>query len=67
MGDKQLTDEERAALRATFESALRELTTSLTQVLKAVNKVHKAVSRLGNVMEANPKPTSGKRQRSSDQ
>ena len=42
-----LTEAERTELRKTAETALDELTAALTQVFKAVNKVHRAVSRLG--------------------
>ena len=42
-----LTDAERAELRMTADAALDELTAALTQVFKAVNKVHRVVSRLG--------------------
>ena len=42
-----LTDVERAELRRTAETALDELTAALTQVFKAVNKVHRVVSKLG--------------------
>jgi hypothetical protein len=42
-----MTDAQRAELRKTADVALDELTAALTQVFKAVNKVHRAVSRLG--------------------
>jgi hypothetical protein len=49
---EQVMEQDPAVLRAAAESALDELTASLTQVLKAVNRVHRAVSRLGGVVDA---------------
>jgi len=43
--------DEVAELRQACESALDDLTASLTQVMKAVNRVHRAVKRLNNYTE----------------
>ena len=43
--------DEVAELRQACESALDDLTASLTQVMKAVNRVHRAVKRLNNYAE----------------
>jgi hypothetical protein len=52
-----MNDDERAALRASAEAALDELTVSLTQVFKAVNRVHKVVSRLTSALDSNSATT----------
>ena len=48
--------DETANLRRACESALDELTASLTQVMKAVNKVHRTVKRLNDHHETPATP-----------
>lgn len=46
-----IQNDESAELRRACEAALDDLTASLTQVLKAVNRVHRTMKRLNDYSE----------------
>jgi len=52
MTTNSMTTDESADMRRACESALDELTASLTQVMKAVNKVHRTVKKLNDHIES---------------